>query len=700
MSGGIGWGLLSAAVCAWMIPLEPSLLEEGMIVQIAQRLLAGEHLYRDIVLFTGPLPFESLALLFRVFGEEIAVARGALVVLTGLGGAATFSLARRAGAGAWSHAAAAWIAAAPVLLFPHFSMFFYATLAFHGCVIAAWAAARGEVSFAWALTAGAVAACVALCKQTVGAGLALALFAVLAAGARGAGRGRAALGLALGGAVVATATLTVFALRGDVAALFTSLVSLPLSLEPSFASPFPNLWPPGRFTPEIQSNAGWYVPQLLHLLGGADTTGAVLTSQLFYALPFLALVATGVAGLRGTLPLAVWLHAAALAALVTNLYPRTDWGHLVFVLPAAGVQLLLLTSPRHATPSRGRAIAAGVAAGGIAIATLSIGGVLHAMAGPASFGPRVPQRPVSALLRGPAVPRAVAYLREHAQVGEPIFVPRAEPLLYFATDTRNPTPYSGVVPGNRDAQQAAILAGLEGVRFVAMSEVDRPVYSWYGAELPEVQAYLERHFRVAAPFAAAQDAWMVVLERGPDRGRTLVDLTQTAEVRAWIREANGLVKDVPTPPMRLAARHNRRPLPFLVGAGGGGLDFTLEVPTAPGFQGEALAGVEFQADVGLATVSGVDGVYHHAQGARLRASIGAAGRLETIAEASLPGAPEDGASWTPLEANLSAWSGRRVTLRLELVPTEPLPELRLAWWGSPRIAAPPAHSLRNQSLQK
>jgi hypothetical protein len=47
------------------------------------------------------------------------------------------------------------------------------------------------------------------------------------------------------------------------------------------------------------------------------------------------------------------------------------------------------------------------------------------------------------------------------------------------------------------------------------------------------------------------------------------------------------------------------------------------------------------------------------------------------------------ADWTPLEADLSAYAGQRVTLRLELIPDKPLARDFLAWWGSPRIALRP-----------
>jgi hypothetical protein len=67
-----------------MIPLEPNLLEEGIALHLAQRMLQGEHLFRDLASFTGPLPFELLALLFRAFGDDIFVARGAVALMQGV----------------------------------------------------------------------------------------------------------------------------------------------------------------------------------------------------------------------------------------------------------------------------------------------------------------------------------------------------------------------------------------------------------------------------------------------------------------------------------------------------------------------------------------------------------------------------------------------------------------------------------------
>ena len=174
---------MGAGVCAYMAGFEPNLLEEGLILHVAERMQAGEHLYRDVASFTGPLPFELLSTLFRFFGAHIEVARAVVVLLHGLACASVYALAASARAGALAHAAAACVASAPVLLFPLLSLYFHTTLAFVFSLIVAWPAFRALDSDRWAVTAGVLVGCAALCKQTLGAALALGLLVALTAGA-------------------------------------------------------------------------------------------------------------------------------------------------------------------------------------------------------------------------------------------------------------------------------------------------------------------------------------------------------------------------------------------------------------------------------------------------------------------------------------------------------------------------------------
>jgi hypothetical protein len=335
------WMVVGALAGASMLALEPSLSEEGGMLHLAQRLVAGEHLYRDIFWFTGPLPFETLAALFRAFGEEIVTARGAVLAMQALATGATFALARRAGAGALSHVAAASVASAPILLFPFFTIFFYSTFACHLTLLLAYVATRGIDSNRWAIAAGVLVACVALSKQSLGLALALGLPVALAATASRGRRLERAGSLILGGAAVAFVTSALFLARGELGLLFHALVVVPLSLGDSFSSGWINFWPLGELAPGLDPTA--YLPrQIFETWPFHVTNASIALVQLLYALPGLAGIATAARRLTSPLRPAVWIHLTCLAALTTNLFPRVDWGHLAVVLPSAMVQLVLV----------------------------------------------------------------------------------------------------------------------------------------------------------------------------------------------------------------------------------------------------------------------------------------------------------------------------------------------------------------------
>jgi len=695
------WAACAAAFGCITAPLEPNVLEEGIVVHTAERMLHGEHLYRDVVSHTAPLPYEVLALGFRLLGPDLWVARALVVALQALGGGLTYAFTRRAGAGAWAHAAAAAIAVAPVLLIPLFSTYFYTTLAFYLGLAAVYTALRSAEAARWAVLTGVLLALVALCKQTLGLVAVVAFGGALAATLPASMRARRLAGVAAGGAVVTLATFALYAARGDLDAFVYSQLQLAwlMGRSDTFGTPFINLWPPGRLSPVVRDNWVMYLPSLYHLRHGLFTVigwPIVLFTQLLYALPFAVLAGSAVRAARGRLAPAGWIHAAFLVTMVANLYPRPDWGHLVVALPPALVQIALLApvgrAPGAQRPARGAApllSAPRLAAAWVAVLfalAAGLGTWLHELAGPATFGPRVPLEPVSRAHRSPAFPRVIHYLRRHTNPGEAIFVARQEPLLYYATGTRNPTPFEGVLQGVRELQERRIVEALEDVRYVVMSDIDQPLYTYYSEQLPEVWAYLERYFRIPPDFPLDDASWITVAERGPDRGRTAIDLHERqGDARAWIRDPAG--REVPREgrPQKLAARHYRRPLPVALGAGGGGLDFRLEVPP------DAV----FQADVGYRGLVSIDHQYIHPPGTTAVVSLRPedADRFTELLAVRIPDGPRAGRRWRPVQADLSAWAGQRVTLRLEFRTREPLrPGRRLAWFGSPRIAvpAPPA----------
>jgi hypothetical protein len=285
---------------------------------------------------------------------------------------------------------------------------------------------------------------------------------------------------------------------------------------------------------------------------------------------------------------------------------------------------------------------------------------------------------VSWAYRSRALPNVIQYLRQRVKPGEPIFVARAEPLIYFATQTTNPTPFTGVLTTLHAEQEKAILAALPKTRFVVMSEVDQPLWTYYSDELPHVEAELERYYRIAPYFPIGLDTWILVLERDGDRGATAIDLIDRP-ARAWVRDAPGQERDEPEPAPRLPARQNRRSLGMRLGPWGGGLDWQIEVP----------AGARLQVDTGFIAMPSMTDLHEHPLASRIEVSLRRDGAFERLARQVLHLNRAEPPHWQPLEVDLSKYAGERVTLRIELEPEAPIGRSNLSWLGSPRITLAP-----------
>src|SRR5260370_21955651 len=72
-------------------------LDEGIILQGAQRILDGQVLYRDFFSFFTPGSYYLLALVFRVFGDSYLFAPTALAFVGAAFSPVTYLLARRLG---------------------------------------------------------------------------------------------------------------------------------------------------------------------------------------------------------------------------------------------------------------------------------------------------------------------------------------------------------------------------------------------------------------------------------------------------------------------------------------------------------------------------------------------------------------------------------------------------------------------------
>src|SRR5207247_8828816 len=69
--------------------------DEGIILQGAQRILSGEVLYRDFFSFFTPGSYYFLALIFRIFGSSIVVARTTLLIVGSVLSSIIYFMSRR-----------------------------------------------------------------------------------------------------------------------------------------------------------------------------------------------------------------------------------------------------------------------------------------------------------------------------------------------------------------------------------------------------------------------------------------------------------------------------------------------------------------------------------------------------------------------------------------------------------------------------
>jgi len=166
--------------------------DEGIVLQGAQRLLQGQVLYRDFFSFFTPGSYYWMALLFKIFGSSILVARAALIVYGGLFSVLTYLLARRVSP-RWSALLACYAVTLTCLPFRFVALHNWDStllsyLTLYGAVrwleIGNWKLETGnskiesrksKVGNVWAFATGSFAALTFLFEHSKGAGLILGL---------------------------------------------------------------------------------------------------------------------------------------------------------------------------------------------------------------------------------------------------------------------------------------------------------------------------------------------------------------------------------------------------------------------------------------------------------------------------------------------------------------------------------------------
>jgi hypothetical protein len=92
----------------------------------------------------------------------------------------------------------------------------------------------------------------------------------------------------------------------------------------------------------------------------------------------------------------------------------------------------------------------------------------------------------------------------------------------------------------------------------------------------------------------------------------------------------------------------------------------------------------------MAALIGVSDLYGHGNNARIELSAARPGRgFYPLAAVRVLAGEHEGHWWYPLESDLRAFGGERVTLRLAAYSDSRFEDDTWAFWGSPRVALPP-----------
>ena len=534
-----GVGLL--AFCAQLPILDRGAvpLDEGQLVAIADRILAGDVLYRDV--YTGIFPgiYYATATLFAVFGPDVVVTRWAAALVNAATAALLFAAGERAMRPAFALLAPALFVALVPFAYPALTMFNYSPLALvfalGSLVLLLRALESGRL--VEAAGAGLLLGACGLVKQNFGAYTAVALtlglaFGRLRAPAAALGFWRPFLVLAVCAVAPALAVVAALAASGALEAFaHDTVLALGTSQLEAFDDPIPPIF--GPHPSDDPRFVFAYTPSSLYgyLLLGESLLGAEMTPGLRSAAIRIA-YGGSLAILLGGLLLPFLDRSARedrrraarvvvifAALLFLGLFPSAIWSHLAYVLPPVLLLLGLLLERFSAAAERrsarlGRCVQAGCAA--LALAALLVAGRISAdlrrwHAEPLGV-PRASLRVSAgqkALLRG-----ATRFLARCSRPEEPVFVAPDMPLVYFLARRRNPTPYDLVIPGAIDGARIVERLVATGTRCVVYNPKMYLQFAAFDELFPEVASHLASDYRRAAVISGqGSEWWGLVRER-------------------------------------------------------------------------------------------------------------------------------------------------------------------------------------------
>lgn len=419
--------------------------DEGVSLQAAQRILHGEVPYRDFFSLVTPGSYYWTALLFRVFGDSILVARTALVTYGGLFSLLMYLLARRVCS---RKNAALGACLLTVTCLPYYFSFEHNWDSTMWACLALYCAVRflEERKWLWAFAVGLLASLTCLFEQSKGGGLVLGLAV-----------GFLLITCMFGGLALFTRKRLAALALGTVLPLLVTLIYFGAkhSLAPMLAD---WIWPlkhynsvnrvPYGYLPLSPSE--WHTIHTGSLLWRLFALFVLSPSFLVPALPILALVLLGcrVFAVRAR---RAWDQENAYYILVcscifglwlSTLVARPELSHMMYLAPILYLVLCWVFEGKAFggafLPAARRVIAAYVllSFSGFGLALLANAASLHQ-----------PLQTRRGILRTIKQDTVAAYVQAHVPEGGRMFVYPYQPLYYYLTGTVNPTSYDFLYMG-------------------------------------------------------------------------------------------------------------------------------------------------------------------------------------------------------------------------------------------------------------
>ena len=481
--------------------------DEGIILQGAQRIVTGQVLYRDFFAFYAPGSYYSTALLFRIFGSSLIVARAALVLTGGIFSVLTYLLARRV-CSRWSALLAVYASALTCLPFrflvTHWDSTLCAGLALYSLVL--W---TEKSHWAWPLATGCLAAFTCLFEQAKGFGLILGLVAGIAIVLWRADNGHHFRSCDLwisgaGFAVPWVATISYFAAVHGLKEMLWDCAW------PAFHYLTTNKTPYGYMVSSSNGAAlwssGWGMRIVLLLFAGP-----------FVTIPLLPIVGAGIFFYflinrrRDNRSMQAWTHwilvSAVLSGLLfgTLLTGRPDFTHLDYLAPIFYLVLAWAVDglkPRSLFWTRLMPFVAFYV-----FISSTIFGIAMTI-GP--LNARQKAHTVRGAIKTADPGNSLEYVAARVSPGEKVFIYPYQPLYYFLTGTFSPTPFDFLQPGMNTADQfqeslRALATDKTPVVLFEISSAEKLV--WTSPDTPlgilaardPLQGYIFQHYRICSP---------------------------------------------------------------------------------------------------------------------------------------------------------------------------------------------------------